>query len=393
MLLCMVTKKPRSGQEAMEERNCLNPTEDAAVDGGVSGESGQRPPPAHLPTPTQRLSSVIHSVLSRSMRVTSEEPVTDNARLVFVTPRLGISSLFATFDCEVLHAAGITHVVTVGAHIPSPSCKCHRLRRTASVLAAERTTPLPLQRATSGETARDAPGLQGVSSAREGSLLSSSQMRNSIEPGRSEPFCAAGPKRRLFRKSCSEESRAVLAERGAHRLPGQSRTANASGGGGRTQSIPQCEVARYGDGVAAAGVVERGVGGSEGMPDKLGQSVVSNSRGCKAFTCLHVALLDNETANLLDELPRVLRFVEDSLRTSEEHKVLVHCFAGKSRSAAVLCAFLMKSEGISLEEALARIRKVRPIACPNPSFMWQLQRYEQSLKCERGRTVRPPAVS
>src|SRR5205823_13524808 len=42
--------------------------------------------------------------------------------------------------------------------------------------------------------------------------------------------------------------------------------------------------------------------------------------------------------------------------------VLVHCHAGQSRSAAVVCKFLMKEDGNSLAEAMRRITAKRKVA-------------------------------
>jgi protein-tyrosine phosphatase len=42
--------------------------------------------------------------------------------------------------------------------------------------------------------------------------------------------------------------------------------------------------------------------------------------------------------------------------------VLVHCYAGRSRSAAVVCKFLMIEEGNSLVAAMRRITSKRKVA-------------------------------
>lgn len=59
-----------------------------------------------------------------------------------------------------------------------------------------------------------------------------------------------------------------------------------------------------------------------------------------------VPLRDTESENLLDYLQVCVDFIE---RSRKEGSVLVHCFAGVSRSAAVITAYLMKSENLSLE--------------------------------------------
>ncbi len=48
---------------------------------------------------------------------------------------------------------------------------------------------------------------------------------------------------------------------------------------------------------------------------------------------------------------------------------------GKSRSATVVCAFLMQRYGITPMEALSQIREARPFCEPNDGFMKQLELY------------------
>lgn len=46
---------------------------------------------------------------------------------------------------------------------------------------------------------------------------------------------------------------------------------------------------------------------------------------------------------------------------------------GKSRSAAIVCAYLMRRNGITAEQALAQLREGRPLCEPNEGFMKQLE--------------------
>lgn len=48
---------------------------------------------------------------------------------------------------------------------------------------------------------------------------------------------------------------------------------------------------------------------------------------------------------------------------------------GKSRSATVVCAFLMRRYGINAAQALAQLREARPFCDPNDGFMTQLELY------------------
>mmetsp|Transcript_28751 Transcript_28751/g.39742 ORF Transcript_28751/g.39742 Transcript_28751/m.39742 type:complete len:356 (+) Transcript_28751:110-1177(+) len=117
-----------------------------------------------------------------------------------------------------------------------------------------------------------------------------------------------------------------------------------------------------------------------------------------SFPCL----LDEETANLLELLPDCVSYIKECLvdeRTdlgenvnvkSEETKisqnlskghlgrskpgtVLVHCEAGRSRSVAVICAYLMKTESLNFEKSLAEIKIVAPLSQPNDGFAQQLR--------------------
>lgn len=55
---------------------------------------------------------------------------------------------------------------------------------------------------------------------------------------------------------------------------------------------------------------------------------------------------------------------------------------GKSRSAAVTCAFLMQRYGITPEQALSQIRETRPFCEPNDGFMKQLELYHRMAETD-----------
>jgi protein-tyrosine phosphatase len=94
------------------------------------------------------------------------------------------------------------------------------------------------------------------------------------------------------------------------------------------------------------------------------------------FTYLKLdGLTDNTTTSLASHLLRALPWIDDAVTNAG--RVLVHCAAGSSRSGAVLVAYLMWSHHMSVESALAYVRKNRPIINPNPGFMTQLQEFER----------------
>ena len=65
--------------------------------------------------------------------------------------------------------------------------------------------------------------------------------------------------------------------------------------------------------------------------------------------------------------------------------ILIHCFAGMSRSVTFTAAYLMHMMyPMTRDEALHLIRQSRPAAKPNDGFMRGLLEWEAILKKERG---------
>lgn len=73
-------------------------------------------------------------------------------------------------------------------------------------------------------------------------------------------------------------------------------------------------------------------------------------------------------------------FIDECLESGG--KVLIHCFAGVSRSSTVLTSYLMKHCKWTRDRALEHIRLFRPQANPNSGFMQQLSDYESSLRLQ-----------
>jgi dual specificity phosphatase 12 len=60
--------------------------------------------------------------------------------------------------------------------------------------------------------------------------------------------------------------------------------------------------------------------------------------------------------------------------------VLIHCYAGMSRSATLTAYVLMRDYGMRMPEALAYIRERRPQIHPNEGFLRQLDEADQKMK-------------
>ncbi|KAJ7972119.1 putative Dual specificity protein phosphatase [Quillaja saponaria] len=125
---------------------------------------------------------------------------------------------------------------------------------------------------------------------------------------------------------------------------------------------------------AATSDDDLGVGSKSSLsPDKL---LYSLEYAGKDLTLVRMAvpLRDMECEDLLDYLDVCLDFIDQSRK---EGSVLVHCFAGVSRSAAIITAYLMRTEHLSQEDALESLRRSCEFVCPNDGFLEQLQMFEE----------------
>jgi protein-tyrosine phosphatase len=92
-----------------------------------------------------------------------------------------------------------------------------------------------------------------------------------------------------------------------------------------------------------------------------------------------ISLPDKPNSNIMHFFPQGIKFITDSLAESPDNKVLVHCFAGKSRSTTMVLAYLMEAQGMTLLEAYTLVKEKRPIVLPNMGFMVQLTALEKKL--------------
>lgn len=86
---------------------------------------------------------------------------------------------------------------------------------------------------------------------------------------------------------------------------------------------------------------------------------------------------DAPDADLRGYLPAALRYIRAALASGG--CVLVHCHAGISRSATVVLFCLMVDHGLTLDEALRRLKTARPQVQPNAGFLRHLRAIDASL--------------
>ena len=96
-----------------------------------------------------------------------------------------------------------------------------------------------------------------------------------------------------------------------------------------------------------------------------------------SFVYKNIDIRDDISCNILRVFEEAIEFIDQALDSGG--KVLVHCFAGKSRSAAICCAYLIRRQNMNLEQALRQLKESRPCVMPNPGFLFQLQLFEKSF--------------
>lgn len=89
---------------------------------------------------------------------------------------------------------------------------------------------------------------------------------------------------------------------------------------------------------------------------------------------LIISVQDYEYDDILIHLPGACRFIQNTVESGG--RVLVHCHMGISRSATVIAAYLMSSRQISVQKAIAIIKKARPQIQPNYGFIKSLYAFE-----------------
>lgn len=96
------------------------------------------------------------------------------------------------------------------------------------------------------------------------------------------------------------------------------------------------------------------------------------------FCYKRIAVNDCENQNLKNHFEEAFDFIDQA--KLKNHKVLVHCQAGISRSPTIVIAYLMSRFNLEMNDAYNQVKKVRPIIGPNLIFMSQLMDFEINLR-------------
>ncbi|CAD8047841.1 unnamed protein product [Paramecium primaurelia] len=92
-----------------------------------------------------------------------------------------------------------------------------------------------------------------------------------------------------------------------------------------------------------------------------------------------ISIPDSEDQSLLDHFPLCFNFIDENRKHTN---VMVHCYAGISRSATVVLGYLMQHFEWNFDRAYQILWCLRKQILPNEGFIKQLRVYEQILKKE-----------
>lgn len=117
------------------------------------------------------------------------------------------------------------------------------------------------------------------------------------------------------------------------------------------------------------GLVINTAGGLELMFKKFRPDELYERLGVKSLKFLWQD--SSSTTFTREEIDQACEAIKSTLENGKS--VLVHCAQGRSRSGSVVVAYLSRSEGLSVDDTLARVQEKRVMAQPNDHFMGLLR--------------------
>mmetsp|Transcript_22868 Transcript_22868/g.39172 ORF Transcript_22868/g.39172 Transcript_22868/m.39172 type:complete len:155 (-) Transcript_22868:498-962(-) len=87
-----------------------------------------------------------------------------------------------------------------------------------------------------------------------------------------------------------------------------------------------------------------------------------------------ISIRDDIDENIGQYFEDCFEFIDQGRRAGG---VLIHCLAGRSRSATICIAYLMRMSSLSYEQALQKVQVARPLVAPNIGFVEQLREFQK----------------
>ena len=95
------------------------------------------------------------------------------------------------------------------------------------------------------------------------------------------------------------------------------------------------------------------------------------------FNYLVLNAMDTTNTDLSKHFDYTNSFIDEAFNSGS--KILIHCMAGRSRSATILAAYIIHKFGIDYENTIRSIKSKRCIVEPNSYFVEQLNEYYKNL--------------
>ena len=95
---------------------------------------------------------------------------------------------------------------------------------------------------------------------------------------------------------------------------------------------------------------------------------------------LHLAVEDFG-APTIEELDQAVGFIDQQINNGRP--VMAHCAAGKGRTGAVLAAYLVKKQNLTAEQAIEKLRSMRPGSVQSVSQETSVSMYEKYVRSKK----------
>jgi protein-tyrosine phosphatase len=93
---------------------------------------------------------------------------------------------------------------------------------------------------------------------------------------------------------------------------------------------------------------------------------------------LHIPLIDSCSETIHDHFISFSDFIEEQINLGKS--TLVHCHMGISRSATLVCSYLIAKKNMTVRESIKFLKDKRSQVEPNIGFCFRLEGFEQAMQ-------------